>query len=208
MTIFIDWNYFHFIRNNMSFKGHVVHIGKMSWGYSQLPLFYLTPVSSVHWSSDLRRRQRHGDGLSEPSTATHRHLSPRQRWGVPGQPARPLGSGHRHPEGAAAGPPTHTQHFHTVKRRLKPDSCRRVSPVCRCVWRDWRVTSSLTSGATAPTTPCLWWRSPTRDPGRCCRRFSLSDRALVLRSCESCGGVCGVFHRVSSFSIISSRFSD
>lgn len=29
---------------------------------------------------------------------------------------------------------------------------------------------------------------------------------VELWSCESCGGVCGVFHRVSSFSIISSRF--
>lgn len=69
--------------------------------------------SSVHRSSHLRWHQCHGGGFSEPAAATDRHLSTWQRRGVSGQPARPLGAGHRHPESAAAGLPTHTAHTHS-----------------------------------------------------------------------------------------------
>lgn len=86
--------------------------------------------SSVHRSSHLRWHQRHGGGFSEPAAATDRHLSTWQRRGVSGQPARPLGAGHRHPESTAAGF-ANTHSTHTFKHSNGHPG---IDTVCVCVF--------------------------------------------------------------------------
>ena len=82
--------------------------------------------SSVHRSSDLRWRQRHGDGFSEPPAATDRYISPWQCWGVSCKPSRPLGTGHRHTESTATG--TNTPNIqHNTCQYLMPDVNKFVS---------------------------------------------------------------------------------
>lgn len=83
--------------------------------------------------------------------------------------------------------------------------------VCRCVWRGWQVGFSLTSVDIAPTTPWMWWSSPTSDPGRCCCcSLSLlneldSDRSLVTSHTQR---RVGRFSPHQLVSVISSLLSD
>ena len=57
----------------------------------------------VHVSPNIRRGPGDGRGVSEPAEAADWHLPSRQRWRLPCQPGRALGTRHWHPESSAAG---------------------------------------------------------------------------------------------------------
>lgn len=92
--------------------------------------FLFPSVCAVHRRSHIWRSKSHVDSLSKSTQTEDRHISQRKCWRVSCQPTSSLGTGHRHPEGPAAG-------LHTYMANM----CTRINTYThtRIQIPDWHV---------------------------------------------------------------------